>query len=83
VLDRYVELASNVSMPDGFSRADPKLPTDFPRCRDRDDEIFLALAYRAQADALVTKDKVVLKLRRKARKFGVAIIAPGELKAVD
>lgn len=83
VLDRYVRLATVVSMPLGFSREDPQLPPDFPRCRDRDDEIFIALAYHTQADALVTKDKVVLKLRRKARKFGVAIVAPRELQVVD
>ena len=79
VLDRYLTAATLAPMPDGFSRDDLLLPPGFPRCRDRDDEPFLALAYHARADGLVTKDKAVLKLRRKARKFGVAILAPADL----
>lgn len=79
VLDRYLATATVAPMPDGFSRDDLLLPPGFPRCRDSDDEPFLALAYHARADGLVTKDKAVLKLRRKARKFGVAILAPADL----
>jgi uncharacterized protein len=79
VLDRYLAAATMAPMPDEFSRDTLLLPPNFPRCRDRDDEPFLALAYHAQADGLVTKDKAVLKLRRKARKFGVAIFALTEL----
>jgi predicted nucleic acid-binding protein len=56
------------------------LPPGFPRCRDRDDEIFIALAYHARADGLVTKDKAVLKLRRKVRKYDVSILALAELR---
>lgn len=79
VLDRYLAAATVAPMPNGFCRDDLLLPSDFPRCRDRDDEPFLALAYHARADGLVTKDKAVLKLRRKARRFGVAILAPADL----
>jgi predicted nucleic acid-binding protein len=50
------------------------LPPGFPRCRDPDDDHFLALAHHAAADALVSKDRAVLKLRRRARKFGVRIL---------
>jgi putative PIN family toxin of toxin-antitoxin system len=81
VLNRYREMATLVSMPEGFGREALLLPAGFPRCRDRDDEPFLALAYHARADGLVTKDKVVLKLRRKVRRFGVSILSPADLPA--
>ncbi len=83
VLDRYRALATMVPMPDAFTRNTLLLPSGFPRCRDRDDEPFLALAYHARADGLVTKDKAVLKLRKKARRFGVAILAPTDLQLVQ
>jgi uncharacterized protein len=79
VLDRYLTLATLTPMPHGFTRDTLLLPPGFPRCRDRDDAPFLAIAYHARADALVAKDKAVLKLRRKTQRFGVAILAPAEL----
>jgi putative PIN family toxin of toxin-antitoxin system len=82
VLDRYLAAATLTPMPNGFSRDTLLLPPGFPRCRDRDDEAFLALAYHARADGLVTKDKVVLKLRRKVRKYGVAILAAADLSTL-
>src|SRR5512138_567167 len=82
VMARYRAATTFAQMPQGFSRAMPLLPPGFPRCRDGDDEPFLALTYHARADALVTKDKAVLKLRGKARKFGVAITAPTELPSI-
>ena len=83
VLDRYLAAATLPPMPNGFSRDTLLLPAGFPRCRDRDDEAFLALAYHARADGLVTKDRVVLKLRRRVRKFGVAILAPTDLSIIQ
>ena len=38
-----------------------------PRCRDPDDQKFLILAARCQADLLVTRDKLLLKLARHRR----------------
>lgn len=35
-----------------------------PRCRDADDQKFLILAARCQADLLITRDKLLLKLTR-------------------
>ena len=35
-----------------------------PRCRDRDDQKFLILAARCNADLLITRDKQVLRLAR-------------------
>lgn len=48
------------------------------RCRDPDDQKFLDLAYSARAAVLLTKDKALLALTRKARRFGVAILTPRE-----
>ena len=75
VLDRYVASATLVQMPEGFARDALFLPPTFPRCRDPDDEPFLALALHAHADGLITKDRDILKLRRKAQKFGVVVLA--------
>jgi putative PIN family toxin of toxin-antitoxin system len=80
VLDRYLGLGTLAAMPEGFSRETLLLPTDFPRCRDHDDQPFLALAFHARAEGLVTKDKLILKLRKKVRKFGVLVFAPADLK---
>lgn len=45
-------------------------------CSDPDDQKFLDLAYTARADWLVTKDKALLKLARRARRDGLLILAP-------
>jgi putative PIN family toxin of toxin-antitoxin system len=45
-----------------------------PRCRDRDDQKFLVLAARSQADLLITRDKMLLRLARHRHKpppFGI------------
>lgn len=47
-----------------------------PRCRDRDDQKFLELSAAAQADALVTKDRALLDLARRAP---FRIVSPAEL----
>ena len=49
------------------------LPPGFPRCRDPDDNHFLALAHHAQAHALVSRDNAVLKLRKRSGRFGFEI----------
>jgi putative PIN family toxin of toxin-antitoxin system len=82
VLNRYLAMATPALMPSGFSRNTLLLPPGFPRCRDRDDEPFLALAYHARAHGLVTKDAALLKLRKKARRFDVTILAPEDLRLV-
>lgn len=79
VLDRYLAITTMAPMPEGFGRDNLLMPAGFPRCRDTDDEPFLALAYHARADGLVTKDKAVLKLRSKARRYGLTILAPTDL----
>jgi putative PIN family toxin of toxin-antitoxin system len=48
-----------------------------PICKDRDDQKFLEVARDTQADALITKDKALLKLARKTARAGLfAIMLP-------
>ena len=49
-----------------FSDRAPGNPA-LPRCTDPDDEMFLRLAHHASADWLLTRDKALLKLRRRVR----------------
>ena len=82
VLARYADLTRLIAVPDGFARKSLTLPPEFPRCRDGDDDVFLALAFHSRADALISKDRDILSLRKKARKFGVRIAGIGELNAL-
>lgn len=45
-------------------------------CADPHDQKFLDLAHTARADWLVTKDKALLKLARRARRTGLEIVPP-------
>lgn len=47
------------------SPAEAGLAAALPRCRDRDDQKFVALAWAADAACLVTRDKQLLKLARR------------------
>ncbi len=55
------------------------LPTGFPTCRDPDDDKFLAFALHCKADALVTKDEELLRLRRRVKSFGFSIYSAEEM----
>jgi len=61
--------------------AEPDLPKGFPHCRDADDDHFLQLAYCCKADALVSRDRALLRLARRSAAFGVAILTVRELVA--
>lgn len=53
-----------------------------PVCRDTDDQKFIELAATIGADALVTKDKLLLKLARKTRKLALfRILSPEQWTA--
>ncbi len=52
-----------------------------PRCKDRDDQKFLELAARCEANILVSKDKALLKLRGRT-KLGFQIIKPEAASAL-
>ncbi len=45
-----------------------------PICKDKDDQKFLELSRDVEADALITKDKALLKLARKTRRDGLFFI---------
>jgi len=53
-------------------------PAPLPQCRDQDDQRFLELAARGRADWLLSKDKLVLKLRRSLLPLSFAILRPDE-----
>ena len=60
-----------------------RLACDVPQVRpapiavsDPDDQMFLDLAYSAPADCLVTRDKALLRLARRARRDGLLIADP-------
>ncbi len=52
-------------------------------CRDPNDQKFLDLAFSARAALLLTKDRALLDLARKARRDGLHIAEPGILAALD
>lgn len=47
-----------------------------PRCRDADDQMFVDLAVAAGARWLVSHDRALLALDRRARPLGLAIVTP-------
>lgn len=56
--------------------AEPALPP-LPKCRDPDDQMFLELAQYGQADLLISRDNLVLKLARaRQRPCPFAILPP-------
>ncbi|WP_119293514.1 PIN domain-containing protein [Azohydromonas sediminis] len=46
------------------------------RCRDDDDQVFVDLALAAKARWLVTRDRALLELRRRALAHGTEIVTP-------
>lgn len=72
-LARYRTHGRVTTMPEGFALGAWQLPAGFPSCRDRDDDLFLALTHHSQAAALVTRDKALLKMRKRMRKRGMKI----------
>ena len=69
ISERYARYSALVQViPEGEA---PPLP----RCKDRDDQKFLELSARCNADILVSKDKALLKLRGRT-KLGFQIMGP-------
>ena len=60
LFERYLRLITRCD-----AAADENYP--LPRCRDADDQKFLILAARSQADLLITRDKMLLRLARHRR----------------
>lgn len=82
VFARYQAETVVSPMPAGFSTKQLMLPGGFPRCRDRDDEPFLALAFHTKADVLASRDNAVFGLKSRAAKFGVTILNVQQLIAM-
>jgi len=57
-------------------REEPEEVPPLPKCRDRDDQKFIDLAVMTQAQCLVSKDKLVLKLARRRSALGQLRILP-------
>jgi uncharacterized protein len=81
VLERYLAQTSRVPADEHARVERIDTPAGFPRCRDPDDDLFLALAWHSKAGALVSKDKRVLKCRRRARPFGFSIFTVAQVLA--
>jgi predicted nucleic acid-binding protein len=60
---------------------EPVPPLGLPRCSDPDDQKFFALAVCHRVRWLVTRDKALLKLARRARPLGLAILTPEQWAA--
>ncbi|CAJ2772254.1 putative toxin-antitoxin system toxin component, PIN family [Burkholderia pseudomallei] len=79
---RLSERVAGPERGDARAPADDAPPRPLPKCRDRDDQKFLELAYTARADWLVSKDRALLKLtRRTERDFGFRIAQPAPFAA--
>jgi putative PIN family toxin of toxin-antitoxin system len=57
-------------------RQDPTASCPHLRCRDRDDQVFIDLAVAHRARWLLTRDKALLALARRARPLGLEILKP-------
>lgn len=52
------------------------LPAHFPRCTDKDDQMFVDLALGLGARWLISRDRAVLKLARRCRSLGLNVFTP-------
>jgi len=71
IIVHYMERAEAIKQPRTRAR--------LPRCRDPHDEIFIRLAYAANADAIVTGDDDLLALAPESR---IPILSPAEFRAL-
>lgn len=77
----YAAYAARVNCVPEADAAEQAALASLPRCKDRDDQKFISLAWQAQADVLVTRDKLLLKLARKAPlRERLAILTPERLQ---
>lgn len=83
LLNRYLMFAQQAALPPTFALGNLLLPEGFPRCRDPDDQHFLALTYHTKAGGLLTKDRELLRLKKRAARFGVTVLSPKDWAALD
>ena len=65
IFDRHAEI-----------RPEPAASSPRLRCRDADDQVFIDLALEHRVRWLLTRDKALLALARRARPLGVEILKP-------
>jgi uncharacterized protein len=58
-------------------------PTKHLRCTDRDDQVFIDVALACQVPLLLSRDRAVLKLRKRAAREGLTIAKPESWGVVD
>jgi uncharacterized protein len=78
-----VDLNAALALHDRLARS---MPTPAPagpglRCRDVDDQVFIDLALAQNARWLVTRDRALLALARRAQAVGVQIVSPARWAA--
>jgi putative PIN family toxin of toxin-antitoxin system len=61
----------------------PAAPPSVLRCTDRDDQMFIDLALSAPARWLVTHDRALLKLARRAGMKGVRVLTPAAWNGLE
>jgi uncharacterized protein len=84
ILEQYEAQTATLDRSEDTSAIPADLPRGFPRCSDPDDRPFLTLAWRANADALVSRDNEVLALRSRSERFGFQILdVPQLMAAID
>ena len=54
----------------------PPTPVQRIRCTDRDDQVFIDVALACRVDWLISKDRHLLRLRNRARQWGVHVVTP-------
>ncbi len=80
--DNSGSLSDSNAHGDACSHAGSHNQASLPLCRDPDDQKFIELAAQCGAGALVTKDKLVLKLARKMKKLALfRILSPEQWTA--
>lgn len=73
---RHCDAAPLVAAWDRHARMLPEPPSQPIRCSDPDDQRFIDLAIAAQARWLVSRDKALLRLSRRAAALGLTIVTP-------
>lgn len=74
---RAVQLFDALVTTIGTDPAAARAAVSLPRCRDRDDQMFLELARDAGALALYTRDRELLKLSRRTQRLaGFVVLRP-------
>lgn len=76
-LQAYAKAARIVAMNASLNPASIECPCP-ARCRDKDDQKFLDLAYAVGAELLFTKDKLVRRAAKKLARFGLRTLSPAD-----